>query len=132
MKSNTNLTLLIIRLTFGGLMLLNHGIPKINRLFGDEPVRFMDFMGIGAETSLALAIFAEAICAILVMVGLFTRYSVIPLIFTMIVAVFVAKQGSPLADRELGLLYMMAFIGLIFSGAGKYSLDEALLKRRFG
>ena len=57
---------LLIRLGAGGMM-LTHGIPKIGRLFGEGPVKFADPFGLGPEISLVLAIFAEVICAGLVM-----------------------------------------------------------------
>ena len=41
-----------------------HGIPKIGRLLGEGPVKFADPFGLGPETSLGMAIFAEVICTI--------------------------------------------------------------------
>ncbi|MEM9823934.1 MAG: hypothetical protein AAF985_22810 [Bacteroidota bacterium] len=37
-----DLFLLLLRLTFGGLMLLNHGWGKMLCLFGDEPIILVD------------------------------------------------------------------------------------------
>ncbi|MEP2131400.1 MAG: DoxX family protein, partial [Algoriphagus sp.] len=60
--------LLVLRLGAGGMM-LTHGYPKLLRLFGDEPIKFMDFLGVGPVVSLSLAVFAEFICAILIILG---------------------------------------------------------------
>jgi putative oxidoreductase len=70
-----------------------------------------------------LATFAEVLCALLVMVGLFTRWAVVPLIITMLVAVFIANMGEPLPKIELGLLYLTAFVAIGLAGPGWYSLD---------
>ncbi|MCB0581200.1 MAG: DoxX family membrane protein, partial [Phaeodactylibacter sp.] len=44
-------------------------------------------MGLGPEISLALATFAEVGCALLVILGLFTRWATAPLAITMMVAI---------------------------------------------
>ncbi|SEF73657.1 DoxX family protein [Algoriphagus boritolerans] len=130
MKTNlwNDLALLVIRLGAGGMM-LTHGIPKIGRLFGEGPVKFADPFGLGPEVSLGLAIFAEVICAILVMVGFKTRLATIPLIFTMLTAAFYAHWNDPFGRKELPLLYICVFIGILAFGAGKYAVDHFMKKR---
>ncbi|MEP2770924.1 MAG: DoxX family protein [Fulvivirga sp.] len=71
-----------------------------------------------------LAAFAEFICALLIMFGLFTRLASIPLIIAMAVAAFISHGGDPLANKEKALLYMAAFILLFYKGGGRYSLDR--------
>jgi putative oxidoreductase len=119
-----DLALLVLRLSFGGMMLYGHGWGKFLRLIGDEPIKFRDVFGMGAELSLTLAVFSEVVCALLVMVGLFTRWSLLPLIFTMFVAAFIAHGGDGFSEQEKALMYMVAFIGLFLSGPGKYSVDH--------
>ncbi len=82
---NTDIALLLLRLGVGGLM-LTHGIPKLMRLFGSDPIQFGDPIGIGVEASLTLAVFSEVICSVLIIIGLGTRLAAIPLIITMAVA----------------------------------------------
>ncbi len=60
-----DLALLLLRLTFGGMMIYGHGWRKLLRLFGDEPIKFRDVFGMGPEVSLVLAVFAEVLCALL-------------------------------------------------------------------
>lgn len=118
-----DIALVVIRLGAGGMM-LTHGIPKINRLFGEGPVKFADPFGLGPEISLAMAIFAEVICAILVMVGFKTRLATIPLMLTMLTAAFYAHWNDPFGKKELPLLYFCVFLGILAFGAGKYALDS--------
>lgn len=122
-----DLALLIIRLGAGGMM-LTHGLPKINRLFGEGPVKFADPFGLGPEVSLGLAIFAEVICAGLVMAGFKTRLATIPLMFTMLTAAFYAHWDDPFGKKELPLLYFLVFIALLILGSGRFSLDKLLKK----
>lgn len=122
--SKTNdLALLILRIFFGGFMIYGHGWPKLMRLFGGEEIKFMDFLGLGPTISLGLAVFAEVICALLVMAGAYTRLASIPLIFTMGVAAFVSNAGEPFSNLEKALLFMVGFIVTAIAGAGWYSVD---------
>ena len=123
----TSLALLILRVGSGAMM-LTHGIPKVMRLFSGNEIKFADPFGLGPIVSLVLAASAEVICAVLIMVGFKTRFAVVPLIITMLTAAFYAHWNDPFARKELPLLYAVIFIGLLLTGAGKYSLDG--MKRR--
>ncbi|MGB1041036.1 MAG: DoxX family protein, partial [Flavobacteriales bacterium] len=83
--TNVSLALLILRVVAGAAM-LTHGVGKFESLFSGEPIRFPDPIGMGATTSLALAVFSEVLCSILLIVGLGTRFAAIPLLITMLVA----------------------------------------------
>ena len=114
--------LLIMRLGSGSLI-LTHGYPKLIRLFGDEPIKFMDFLGLGPVISLSLAVFAEFFCAILILIGFKTRLATIPLLITMLTAALVAHAGDPFGRKELPLLYFTIFFCILIFGAGKFSID---------
>ena len=118
-----HLALLIIRLGSGGMM-LTHGLPKINRFFGEGPIKFADPFGLGPEFSLALAIFAEVICAGLIMLGYKARLAAIPLMATMLTAAFYAHWDDPFPKKELPLLYFLVFVGILAFGSGKFSIDS--------
>jgi len=107
--------------------MLTHGLPKI-ALLEAEPVVFMDFMGLGAKMSLLLAIFAEVVCSVLIILGLGTRVAAIPLIITMMVAVFIVHSSDPFSTQEMGLLYLFGYLLLLIMGSGKYSMDSFISK----
>lgn len=125
----TDLGLLILRLFLGGVMLYSHGWGKMMKLFGDDPIKFADPIGIGMEASLWLTVFAEVVCAFLIAIGLTTRWATIPLIITMLVAVFVIHADDPFGKKEFALLYMVPLITLLLSGAGRFSLDSLFNKK---
>ncbi|NCI47423.1 DoxX family protein [Sediminibacterium soli] len=124
--------LLIARVGIASLMLV-HGIPKMIMLFSSNPVQFPPVMGMSAGLSLALTVFAEVFCSLLILLGLGTRLAAVPLAITMLVAVFLVHSSDPLSVKELGLLYLLVYLNLLFAGSGKYSLDYLLqLKRTAG
>lgn len=116
-----DISLLILRVGVS-LLMLTHGLPKIGRL-AQDPVEFIDFLGLGASLSLMLAVFGEVVCSLFVFVGLGTRLAVIPSIITMLVVVFHVHLGDGLAKQELGLHYLIVYLVLLIMGSGRYSLD---------
>ena len=124
----TELAALILRLTLG-LLMLSHGIPKLMK-FLDGNMEFGDPIGIGVTASLALTIFAEVICSILLIVGFWTRLALIPLIITMVVAAFIVHSADPLGTKEPALMYLFGYIALFLLGSGKYGVDAILNKKR--
>jgi len=119
----SDIVLLMVRLVLGGSMAFAHGLPKLEKLMGPEEVKFYSFLGLGAGISLALAVFAEFFASLLLALGLFTRLSLIPLIFTMAVAAFAVHGDDPFSKMEKSLLYLVAYLVLLFIGPGKISLD---------
>ncbi|WP_207426938.1 DoxX family protein [Pedobacter sp. SYSU D00535] len=116
--------LLILRVFAGGLM-LTHGLPKLMKVM-EGNTQFGDPLGLGTELSLYLAILAEVLCALLVILGLFTRIATIPLIITMFVAFFVVHASDPLTVKELALIYLSIFLTIFFTGPGNYSIDRKI------
>ena len=126
---NLDAGILLIRIAVSILM-LTHGLPKLMKFFADEPVAFANIMGLGAGVSLAIAILAEVVCSIFLMLGLATRPALIPLILTMAVAVLHIHAEDPLAVKEKAIMYLLIYVILFFTGSGKYSLDNMLSKKR--
>src|SRR5688572_23016445 len=104
--SNTiNLALLVARVGIAALM-LTHGLPKMAMLFSGDPIQFPPVMGMSAEASLALTVFAEVFCSILILVGAGTRLAAIPSLLTMLVAAFVIHAADPFAKKEMAVLFL--------------------------
>ena len=122
-----NFSMFFLRVVFGLLIIIRHGYTKL-RDFSTIQDHFYNFLGLGPKASLALSIFAEVLCALFVVLGLFTRVAVIPLVITMLVAIFGAGAGKPLLEAELALLYLAAFTALLFCGPGKINIDAMINK----
>ena len=124
---NRDITILLLRLTVGVLM-LTHGIPKLLSLLSGN-IQFPELFGLNAELLLSLTVFAEVFCSLFLIFGIGTRLVTIPLIITMIVAVFYVHANDPFARQELGLLYLLPYVILFITGGGKYSVDYLLQRQ---
>ncbi|MFA5245201.1 MAG: DoxX family protein [Pedobacter sp.] len=124
----TDIAVLIARIGIAILM-LTHGLPKLMMLLSGGPVMFPPVFGMSPELSLALAVFAEVVCSILLLAGLGTRLVLIPLFVTMLIAALLIHSADPFAVKEPAILYSLVFGTLFFTGSGRYSLDYLLQKK---
>lgn len=121
-----DLALLILRISSGGFM-LTHGWPKLAN-FNKRLETFRDPIGLGSEASLTLTVFAEVFCSLLLIVGLYTRLALIPLIITMSVVAFIVHGNDSFGEKEKALLFLATFLTLFLTGPGKFSFDNRLRK----
>ncbi len=123
---NTDLATLLLRLIFGGLMVF-HGYEKIEA-YNTYVNVFPDFIGIGGKLSYNLVIFAEFFCGILIVLGLFTRLAVIPLMVSFPIAYFMAHEQDTFDKKELVFLFMLLTLPVFILGSGRYSVDRAIFR----
>jgi putative oxidoreductase len=118
-----NVYLLATRLIVSGFM-LSHGLPKLAQLILGGQIKFEDPFGLGPVISLALVVFAEAVCSLFVILGLGTRLAVVPLIIDMLVTIVQTQANAPFDTKEKPLLFLLMFLMLLVFGSGKYSIDR--------
>lgn len=103
------------------------------------------FNSISADISWTMAMWGEIFGAILILLGLFTRFAAISLIIITVVATAAvhwpeswdslsqlwegyAISNDGAGNYKLPLLYVIMLMPLLFSGAGKFSLDNLIAK----
>ena len=131
-KSNPlviDIVLLVIRI-FIGFAMLSHGFPKLQQLFSGQEIQFYNFIGLGSKATLILVVFAEFVCSIFLILGLFTRVAVSFLVITMAIAGLAVHNGDSFDKRESALLYLSIYLLIISLGAGRFSIDQMISKRK--
>lgn len=123
-----DLGLLALRIGCAATLALAHGWGKLQDLFQGS-ARFPDPLGIGSLASLGLVTFAEFVCALALVVGFMSRLACVPLVINFAVAFFVHHGADPLDERELALLFLVVFTGLLLTGPGRFSLDQWFRRR---
>lgn len=128
-----DLAALILRVGFGLYMLLGHGLSKFMNLIEGGTIKFPSILGLPPSVCLALAVFAEFVACILIIVGYKTRLAALPVIITMAIAAFMIHGGDPFfmqkaegGSKEPAMIYLIGFLAIYLLGSGKYSLDDKL------
>lgn len=124
---NMGLAMVPIRLWCGAMM-LHHGWSKVS----DNPQEFVAWV----HTDLYLpeflgwaAIGGEFLGGFLVLIGLWTRIGAFFVLFTMLVAGFVAHKDDPWSKKEHAVGYAVLAFSVLIAGGGMASIDERLSRR---
>ena len=130
---NNDLGLLLIRLIIGLLMAFV-GYEKLihfnEMAVSDFWANNVNFIGMKGAVPLALTVFAELFCSVFLILGVFTRFSLLVLAFCMAYIFLVIFPGAIIENGENGLkfndafVYFVIYVGLFFTGPGKYSIDS--------
>ena len=118
-----NIALLVLRVVFAGSMLYGHGLSKLNKLIEGD-LEFANPIGIGEAPTLVLAVFAEFLAPIFIIIGYKTKFFSFFPAATMFVAAFIVHMGDPFGKIEKALLFLAVFVILMITGSGKYSIDR--------
>lgn len=122
-----SLAILIQRVVTGLMLLMGHGLPKIER-FSTLATNFFDPFRIGHRNSLILVILAELFCSMFLILGLFTRIAAFVIVVNLSVAVFIYHNGDPLKEFELGAIYLVSAFTIMIIGPGRVSVDGMMGK----
>lgn len=129
-----HVALLIVRIGFGIIFML-HGWPKItggvdtwSGIGGAMAVTGLDFAPAFWGFMASLAEFGGGL---LLVFGFLTRPAAALMLITMLVAILMhSAQGDGLTTILHPLKGLVVFIALLYSGAGKYSLDRRFARKR--
>ena len=124
LPTSVNLALLVLRVWFALPLLTLHGWSKLTG-FAERSHRFANPFGLGSPASLALVVFGEVFCSVLLVVGLCTRLAATVCGIVMATA-FVHAHGMRFTGQgngELPFMFLGAFVALLLAGGGRYSID---------
>lgn len=117
----TDAGLFFLRLTGCLLLLYVHGLPKVFH-FSEELTRIEDPFGLGPYMSLLPAIFAEMICPLFILAGVFTLPACLAVIGVLLVAMVFVHPDWSMAEGQFGWLLLIIFTTLAITGPGRWRL----------
>ena len=130
--ADSDLGLLVLRLTTITPLFLKHGIEKVFT-FSQMAAHFPDPLHIGPVPSLAFAMISDSICTLLMILGLATRWAAAIVFVNVFVAWALVHHfeflGHAADHGELIVLYLGVTLTLFLSGPGRFSLDGRSAKR---
>jgi|SaaInlV_100m_DNA_5_1039725.scaffolds.fasta_scaffold03239_2 putative oxidoreductase len=124
--TNTDIGLLIIRITFA-VLLLFHGWHKVLHGLDASMVRLTDFTFLPGFL-IYFTYVAEVMAPLLIIFGLFTRLAALSIFVTMTVVMYIviatgvtfSAFGAP--NIEPQIFYFLTSAGLFFTGSGRYRI----------
>lgn len=115
------LALLFMRVAAALLLLQVHGLPKLLH-WHSELQHIEDPFGLGATPTLALAVFAEVLCPLLLILGVFARLACLPVIAVLLVALLFVHPQWSLEEGQFAWWMLVLFGGLAIAGPGRYRI----------
>jgi len=114
-----------------GFFMIYHGWE----VFSEEKMKpYLDWDSFKGFSSPALIVYtgkiAELVAGIFLMIGLFTRLASLVLIFTMLYISFFVGHGKIWYEDQHPFLFVLLGLVFFFTGSGKWSVDQFLLKKR--
>lgn len=116
---------LVFRVLVGALF-MQHGAQKILGAFGADPAAMFSMFWIGG--------LVELVGGAAIAVGLLTRLAALLSAIEMAAAYVMFHSGKGLIPvvngGELALVYFAAFLVIMYHGAGKYSVEKLILRKK--
>ncbi|AZF58054.1 DoxX family protein [Pseudomonas sp. R11-23-07] len=117
--------LLFLRVSGALFLLWVHGLPKL--LHYSEQLKLIeDPFRLGAPITLLLAIFAEVLCPLLIIAGVWTRLACLPILAVLVIALLVVHPEWTLFEGQFGWLLMIIFTSILIAGPGSLRLGQRL------
>lgn len=124
-----NIGILELRVWLGVVLFAKHGLEKIVH-FNEMRQHFPDPLHVGPAIGFLCAFTADAICSILILVGLFTRIAVLIVLINLAVVFYFMHNLSFAGDHaEVVYLYLGGYLAILFLGPGRYSFDSLLYRQ---
>lgn len=113
--------LLFMRVSTAIMVLLVHGLPKLQN-WNLELHRIEDPLGLGPTLTLSLAVFAEVLCPVLLILGVYARLACLPMLVVLHISLLLVHPDWTLEQGQFAWLLTILFTGLAITGPGPYAL----------
>jgi uncharacterized membrane protein YphA (DoxX/SURF4 family) len=112
-----------------GIMIIMFGKEIFDEAIMNDYTKFLTDVGFPAQRfMLTLAKLTELIGGVFLIVGLFTRIVVFPLMVTMLTIIWFMSEGNFFNGGTASAFFLL-FLTLLFLGSGTFSLDYMLFDK---
>jgi putative oxidoreductase len=123
--NSTDLGLLFLRVCASVLVLIVHGLPKVEH-YRREAAVIEDPFHFGKKLTIGFAIVAEVICPVLMIVGIATRLSALPIMVVSAIALLRVHPEWKLDQAQFAWMLLILFGTIAIAGPGRYALGAML------
>ncbi|RMT86078.1 hypothetical protein ALP39_03553 [Pseudomonas marginalis pv. marginalis] len=118
-----DLGLLFLRATGALFLLWVHGLPKVLN-YSEQLTLIEDPFHLGAHVTLLLAIFAEVLCPVLIVAGVWVRLACLPILAVLLIAMVVVHPQWTVFEGQFGWLLLIIFTSVLIAGPGRFVLGQ--------
>lgn len=115
--------LLFMRVAAALLLMAVHGLPKLLD-WQAQLKQIEDPFGLGPTLTLSFAVFAEVICPVLIIAGVYARLACLPVLAVLAVALVIVHPEWSLEQGQFAWLLVILFGGLAITGPGAWTLPR--------
>ncbi|NQZ45237.1 MAG: DoxX family protein [Flavobacteriaceae bacterium] len=126
-RLTSDISMLFFRVLVSLSMINTHGVKKLLDFEGTVQ-NIPDPIGVGGEISAVIAIVANIVAPVFIILGLGTRLATLPILSVTLMGLFIVHGNDPWSIRDVPLIYSLAYLLILFMGAGKYSIDYKISK----
>jgi len=121
-------SMLVYRVLISSEMIVAHGLKKLG--IGAEKEQVPNPLNLPETFNQLFAVSANIFFPILIILGLFTRLAILPVLAVTLTGYFVVHWNDSLLIKDMPFMYSVAFLLLLILGPGKYSADYLIHKDR--
>lgn len=121
-------SLLVFRVLISVELMIAHGLKKIG-IGGEQAEQVPNPLHLPVSFNQLFAVSANLFFPILIIIGLFTRLAIVPILAVTLIGYFVVHWNDSTLVKDLPFMYSVSFLLLFVLGPGKYSADYFINKR---
>jgi len=118
-----DLGLLFLRASGALFLLWVHGVPKVLN-YNEQLQLIEDPFHLGAHVTLLLAIFAEVLCPVLIVAGVWVRLACLPILAVLLIAMVVVHPQWTVFEGQFGWLLLIIITSVLIAGPGRFTLGQ--------
>lgn len=123
-----HLPLLVFRVLLSLELMYAHGLKKIG-IGVAQAETVPNPLHLPEMLNNVFAVSANLIFPIFVILGLFTRLAVLPILSVTLIGYFILHFHDTPLVKDTPFMYSLSYLLIFFLGAGKYSLDNKIFKK---
>ena len=126
-----NFSLLVFRVSLSLQIIVVHGFKKVG-INVAEAEKIPNPLHFPETFNHAFAVSANLFFPVLVILGLFTRIAILPILAVTLTGYFVLHWNDALLIKDTPFMYSLSYLLLLMLGPGRYSVDYLFEDKRMG
>jgi putative oxidoreductase len=123
-----HISMLFFRILVSAEIMAAHGLKKVG-VGVAEAEHIPNPLHLPEQLNNYMAIASNLIFPVFVILGLFTRLAVLPVLAVTLTGYFILHWNDPLLEKDMPFMYSVSFLLIAVLGPGKYSFDHFIHRR---